>query len=70
MHPSVLGSTVYNCQVMKATSVSINWWMDKKDIYVYIYLYIYSHNTTQTKRAWNLAICINVDQLGGNYAKS
>ena len=24
MHPNVLGSTVYNCQDMEATSVSVN----------------------------------------------
>ena len=35
-------SIIYNSQVMEATLVSINRWMDKEDkVYVYIYIYIY-----------------------------
>ena len=56
------------CQDMGATSVSINEWMNKKDV-------INTHTHTHPgilhshKKEWNLAIYNNMDGLGGYYAK-
>ena len=36
MQPSVYSSIIYNCQVMEATQVSMDGWMDKEGV-VYIY---------------------------------
>ena len=37
--------------------------------YVYIYVYIAQWNFTQLWKDWNLAICNNVDEFWGHYAK-
>ena len=68
LHPNVHSSIVYNSQDMGATSVSINEWMNKKDV-------INTHTHTHPgilhshKKEWNLAIYNNMDGLGGYYAK-
>ena len=51
--------------------VFINRWMD--DVYMYQQIYIsgtyIQWNTTQPWKEWKFAICINMDGLGGYYAK-
>ena len=32
MHPNVNSNIVYNSQNMETTQVSINWWINKKDV--------------------------------------
>ena len=39
MHPNVHISTIYNSQVLEATSVSISKWMDLKLWYIYMMEY-------------------------------
>ena len=35
MHPNVHCSTIYNSQDMEATEMSVNRWMNKKDVNIY-----------------------------------
>ena len=64
MHPNVHGSTIYNCQDMEATQVSINRWMDKEDV-----VYIYDGILLSHKEEWEFAICNNMGGPIGYYAK-
>ena len=65
MHPNVHCSTIYNSQDMEVTKMSIDKWMDKKDV-VYIYIciyiaeYIYRLILSHKKERKN-AICSNMD---------
>ena len=49
MHSNFHSSSIYNCQDMEATSMSINRWMDKDVLHTYKIF----------------AICSNMDGLGG-----
>ena len=64
MHPKVHSSTVYHCQGMEATSVSINRWMDKEDL-----VHIYNRILLGHKKERNIPICSNMDGLGRYHAK-
>ena len=71
MHSNVHSSIIYNCQVMEATLVSINRWMDKEVIvclciYTYTYIYIYIQLLKQ-KDILTFART-NTDGPGGYYA--
>ena len=56
MHPSVHSSTVYNSQVMEATSMPIDRQMDKEDV-----VHIYNGILLSHKKEWNWVICRDVD---------
>ena len=56
MHPSVHCSTIYNSQVMEATSRPINRWMDKEDV-----VHIYNGILLSHKKERNWVICGDVD---------
>ena len=56
MYPNVHSKTIYNSQDLEATQVSINRWMDKKDM-----VYIYNGILLSHKKEWNNAICSNMD---------
>ena len=62
VHSNVHSSTVYNCQAMEATEVSINRGMDKEDV-------IYNGILLSNTKEGNFAICSNMDGLRGHYAK-
>jgi len=62
MHPYVYCSIIYNSQIMEATQVSTDRWVDK-DVYRYNGILL-SH-----KKEWNLAIYDNMDGPWGHYAK-
>ena len=61
---SVHSSTINNFQVMGATAMSTNRWMDKAVLYTHTNKYMLSH-----KKEWNFAFCNHIDGLGGTYAK-
>ena len=56
MHPNVHCSTIYNSQVMEATKMPINRWMDKKDM-----VCIYNGILLSHKNERNWVICRDVD---------
>ena len=51
MHPNVHFNTIYNSQVMEATEMSIDRWMDK-DV-----THIYNGILLGHKKKWNWVIC-------------
>ena len=55
MHPSVHFRTVYSCQDIEATLISINRGMDKEGV-----LHIYNGTLLSQGREWNNAICSNM----------
>ena len=60
--PSVLSSSVYNSQDMKAIQMP-NGWMDKEDV-----VCIYTMEYYSATKKWNPAICSNVDGPREYYA--
>ena len=60
---SVHSSIIYISQEIEATPVPINTWMDKDDV-----VHIGSGVLLRRKKEWNIAICHNMDGLGGYYA--
>ena len=46
MNLNVYSSITYNSQIMERTKMSINWWMDKEDIY-------YTHTCAPANIQWN-----------------
>ena len=64
MHCNIHSNIIYKCQDTEATEVSNNRWMNKKGV-----LYIYNRILLSHKNEWNVAICNNMDGLGGYHAK-
>ena len=56
MHPHVHCNTIYNSQVMEATYMPIDRWMNKEDV-----AHIYSGILLSHKKEWNWVICWDVD---------
>ena len=62
MHPNFHSSTIYNNKNMGATSVSINWWLDKEDI-----ICLYNVILLNYKK---MKFChLQGHRFGGHYAK-
>ena len=64
IYSNVYGSTTNKSQIMERTKMFIDWWMDKEDV-----AYIYNGMLHGNGKEWNLAICSNVDETRGYYAK-
>ena len=59
MHPKVHSSTIYNCKDMETTLASTDRCMEKEDV-----VYIHNGILLSHKKAWNFAICSNMDGFG------
>ena len=56
MHPDIHCSSIYDSQVMEATSMPINSQRDKEDV-----VHIYSGILLSLKKEWNWVICRDMD---------
>ena len=61
-------SVIYNGQDMETTQVSTDGWMDKENV-VRLYNGVLFSFIYEGKKQGNLAICNNMDETGGHYAK-
>ena len=66
LHLCVHCSIIYNPWDMEATNVSIDKWLDKKDM---IHTHTYNGMLHRSKKEWNIAICDNVGGYRGHYPK-
>ena len=64
-HPRTHCSIIYNSQGMEAPCEPMDRWIDKEDV-----IYTDTHwNITQPEKEWDFAICDNIDESRGCYAK-
>ena len=60
-NPNVYSSLINNSQIVERAQMSINWWMDKKDV-----VYIYNGILLGNEKELNLAICTMRLELDGS----
>ena len=64
MHPNVHSSTIYNSQVLEATSVPISKWVDKKTV-----VCLHNRILLSKKKAGAPTLHNSMDGTGEHYAK-